>query len=53
MNVFMVDVLLRLVVTSVATPTPAAGKFRQVLGPVRYGAERHTLTIMIKKSNGI
>jgi len=53
MNVFIVDMLLRLVVTSVATPTPAAGKLRQVLGPVRYGTERHTITIMIKKSSSI
>jgi len=50
MNVIVDDILLRLVVTSVATPTPAAGKFRQVLGPVQYGAQRHTLTIMIKSS---
>jgi len=49
MNVFIVSVLLRLVVTSVATPNPAAGEFRQFLGPVQYGAERNTLTIMIRK----
>jgi len=44
---FIVNMLLRLAVTCVATPTPTAGKFRQVLGPVQYGTERHTLTIMI------